>query len=130
VAALQAHIRKIGANATIDADPVITGRRFDADVEACAYFCCLQAIQNVVRHADNAPTRVRFVLDGEELTFEIADDGPGFDVAQTPRGMGLEIIQDRVDALEGSLDVRSDRTGTTVSGRIPTGTRHEVGAVR
>ncbi|HEV8087761.1 MAG TPA: ATP-binding protein [Actinomycetota bacterium] len=119
VPALAAHIRKVGAHTTVDADGV-AGRRFDADVEACAYFCCLQAIQNVLRHAGNAPSRVRLELDGDELAFEISDDGPGFDVAHTSRGMGLQIIQDRVDALEGSLSVRSDASGTTVAGRIRT----------
>jgi signal transduction histidine kinase len=129
VPALEAHIRKVGAHATVDA-PALAGRRFDADVEACAYFCCLQAIQNVLRHAGNAPSRVRLGLDGEELTFEIADEGPGFDVARTSRGMGLQIIQDRVDALEGSLEVRSDASGTTVEGRIPTAARDRIEAVR
>jgi signal transduction histidine kinase len=120
VPALEAHIRKIGARATIDAEPGVIGRRFDADVEACAYFCCLQAIQNVVRHAGDAEVGVRFAIDGEDLTFEIADDGPGFDVATTPRGMGLQIIQDRVDALEGSLTIASGSGGTAVAISIPT----------
>jgi signal transduction histidine kinase len=129
VPALEAHIRKVGARTTVDA-PALAGRRFDADVEACAYFCCLQAIQNVLRHAGNAPSRVGLALDGDELTFEIADDGAGFDVAHTPRGMGLQIIQDRVDALEGSLEVQSGASGTTVAGRIPTATRDRTEAAR
>ena len=118
-AALRAHIRKVGAVTTVEIDPNIAGRRFDADVEACAYFCCLQAIQNVLRHAGNAHTTVRLALDGDDLLFEITDAGPGFDVDRTARGMGLQIIQDRVDALEGSLDVRSGPAGTTVTGRVP-----------
>jgi len=128
VPALEAHIRKIGAHGTIEAAPEVAGRRFDADIEACAYFCCLQAIQNVVRHAGNAEVHVRFALEGNELAFEIGDDGPGFDVAHTARGMGLQIIQDRVDALEGSLDVRSSASGTTVAVRIPTAMRDGMGA--
>jgi len=128
VPALQAHVRKIGAEATIEAEPSVAGRRFDADVEACAYFCCLQAIQNVVRHAGNATARVRFALDGDDLTFEIADDGPGFDIGTTPRGMGLQIIQDRVDALDGSLTVASEPAGTTIGIRIPTRSRDMAGA--
>ena len=74
VPALEAHIRKVGARTTVDA-PALAGRRFDADVEACAYFCCLQAIQNVLRHAGNAPSRVQLGLDGEELTFEMPTTG-------------------------------------------------------
>jgi signal transduction histidine kinase len=130
VPALEAHIRKVGAHGTIEAGPDVAGRRFDADVEACAYFCCLQAIQNVMRHAANAEVQVRFALNGDELAFAIEDDGPGFDVAHTARGMGLQIIQDRVDALEGSLDVRSGASGTTVAVRIPAGARDDVETAR
>jgi signal transduction histidine kinase len=119
-AALEAHIRKVGANATVEADPATAGARFDADTEACVYFCCLQAIQNVIRHAANARCIVRLAADGDALTFEIADDGPGFDPASTSRGMGLDIMQDRVDALEGDLTVRSAiGSGTTIAVRIP-----------
>jgi len=94
--------------------------RFDADIEAGVYFCCLQAIQNVIRHADNAASVVRLDLDGDHIAVEIHDEGRGFDVAATPRGMGLEIVQDRVDALDGMLEVTSaPGLGTTVSIRIP-----------
>ena len=130
VPALQAHVRKVGANTTIVQDPSVGGRRFDADVEACVYFSCLQAIQNVLRHAANAPSTVRLSLDGDVMTFEIADDGPGFDAPTTPRGMGLQIIQDRVDALEGSLTVSSGPSGTTVRVQIPTAARDVVGTTR
>ena len=120
VPALEAHIRKVGARTTITTDPGVAGLRFDADVEACAYFCCLQAIQNVLRHAQNAPSRVHFASSGDELTFEITDDGAGFDAANSPPGMGLQIIKDRVDALDGTLaiDAAPDR-GTTIAIRLP-----------
>jgi signal transduction histidine kinase len=120
VATLLAHIRKVGANATVEASAAFRGRRFDPDTEAGVYFCCLQAIQNVIRHADNAASVVRLDLDGDDIAVEIHDEGRGFDVAATPRGMGLEIVQDRVDALDGTLEVKSaPGRGTTVSIRIP-----------
>jgi signal transduction histidine kinase len=120
VAALRAHIRKVGANATVEAAISLADRRFDADTEAGVYFCCLQAIQNVIRHANNAPCVVALSSDADAIAFEIRDDGPGFDVAATPRGMGLQIVQDRVDALDGSLEVTSDPgRGTRVAVRLP-----------
>ncbi len=120
VPALEAHIRKVGANATLDAGSAVAGSRFDADVEACAYFCCLQAIQNVQRHAANAPVVVSLRHRDGWLSFEVADRGPGFDADRTPRGMGLQIMQDRVDALEGVLTVGSSPGGgTVVRGRVP-----------
>ena len=120
VAALEAHVRKVGANATIEASASFTARRFDADAEACVYFCCLQAIQNVLRHAANAPCTVRLDASDDAVVFEVADPGPGFDVRTTPRGMGLSIMQDRVDALDGELTIDSSPgRGTTVTGRLP-----------
>ncbi|MDP9302451.1 MAG: ATP-binding protein, partial [Actinomycetota bacterium] len=95
---------------------------------AGVYFCCLQAIQNVIRHANNAPCVVALSRDAEEIAFEIRDSGPGFDVAATPRGMGLQIVQDRVDALEGTLQVTSTPgAGTTVSIRMPVRVLEAVG---
>ena len=48
------------------------------------------------------------------------DQGPGFDVATTPPGMGMQIMQDRVDALAGELRMTSEPGhGTTVRGRLP-----------
>jgi signal transduction histidine kinase len=102
------------------AAPGCSELRFDADVEACVYFCCLQAIQNVIRHAGNAPCTVRLRHDAGTLAFSIDDEGDGFDTTAVPPGMGLRIVQDRVDALEGELTVASTvGQGTHVEARIP-----------
>jgi signal transduction histidine kinase len=120
VPALDAHIRKVGVRATVEASPGLAGLRFDDQTEACVYFCCLQALQNVLRHAGNAATIVRLSAGPKVLTFEVVDRGPGFDPAATDRGMGLQIMQDRVDALDGTLEfVSSPGHGTSVIGRIP-----------
>lgn len=121
VPALQAHARKVGANATIDATAGFADERFDPDTEATVYFCCLQAIQNVVRHAANARAIVTLERDaGGAVVFSVRDAGPGFDLERFPRGMGLQIMQDRIDALEGDLEVvSSPGAGTTLTGRVP-----------
>jgi signal transduction histidine kinase len=54
------------------------------------------------------------------LEFGIRDDGSGFDPATTPRGSGLQNMADRLEALGGSLEIRSaPRSGTAVTGRVP-----------
>ncbi len=120
VAALEAHIRKVGANAQVHATPAFTADRFDADVEACLYFCSLQAIQNVLRHAGNAACTVALDADAAAIRFALSDRGSGFDPATTLRGMGIDIMQDRIDALEGELVVTSaPGAGTTIEGTVP-----------
>ena len=53
------------------------------------------------------------------LTFEVTDDGVGFDTSVTGCGTGLQGMEDRLDAGGGSLEVRSTPDhGTTVAGRV------------
>ena len=54
-----------------------------------------------------------------QLTFEVADDGSGFDTGSTGYGTGLQGIADRMGALHGDLAVSSrPGGGTRVVGRI------------
>jgi signal transduction histidine kinase len=120
VAALEAHIRKVGASAELEVDPSVRNARFDPEIEATGYFFCLQAMQNVIRHADNAMCTVSILRDGDALAFRVSDEGPGFDPAVVPRGMGMQIMEDRVEALGGTFAVRAaSGVGTTVEGEIP-----------
>lgn len=126
-AALEAHIRKSGVEAIIDIDPELRGARFDPDTEAAVYFCLVQALQNVTRHAGDPTATVRLAEVDGSLEFSVRDEGIGFDPSGTPRGMGLQIMLDRVEALGGSLSVDSaPGRGTTVVGRVPA--RAEVAA--
>jgi Histidine kinase-, DNA gyrase B-, and HSP90-like ATPase len=58
--------------------------------------------------------------EGEELAFEVTDDGAGFDQESNGYGTGLQGMADRLAALGGGLDVISaPGAGTTVRGRVP-----------
>jgi signal transduction histidine kinase len=119
-AALEAHIRKTGARATIQVAPELRTARFDPDTEAAVYFCCVQGLQNVTRHAGDASAVVRLSETDGSLEFAIQDDGTGFEPRTTPKGMGLQIMLDRAEALGGTLSVESaPGGGTTVTGRVP-----------
>ena len=58
--------------------------------------------------------------DERTLTFEVKDDGVGFDPATMRQGAGVTTMTDRADALGGTLEVVSDPgAGTRVSGVRP-----------
>ncbi len=118
-AALEAQARK--APVPVDVQPDGVGR-YPQEAEAAAYFCVLEAIQNVAKYAEASRVTVRLRAENGTLMFTVEDDGRGFDPASTPRGSGLQNMQDRLEALGGHVDVRSSPgVGTTVTGRIPTG---------
>jgi signal transduction histidine kinase len=97
--------------------------RYAADTEAAIYFCCLEALQNVAKHAGrDAMADLRLWEDGGSLIFQTSDSGGGFAVGETPQGQGLLNMHDRLAAVGGTLSVRSGvSVGTVVKGCVPIG---------
>jgi signal transduction histidine kinase len=95
--------------------------RYPEDVEVAVYFCCVEAIQNIVKHAGPDPDpRVRVWHLGDALAFDVRDSGVGFDAASQPVRHGLVNMHDRIEAIGGSLWVGSQAgRGTWVRGRVP-----------
>ncbi|MBI2237390.1 MAG: hypothetical protein HYU54_02545 [Actinobacteria bacterium] len=119
VAALEAHVRKESIPAALDVDGA-REVRFDPEVEAAVFFCCVQALQNARRHAGGVGISLRLAATDGMVEFEVSDEGTGFDPTSTGEGMGFQIMRDRVEALDGTLNVDSSPgRGTTVIGRVP-----------
>jgi PAS domain S-box-containing protein len=92
--------------------------RLPEPVEAAAYYVVSEALANVVKHAqaDEAAVRVRR-SDGSALV-EVEDDGEGG--AQLDGGSGLRGLLDRVETLDGWLEIESRRgEGTLVRAALP-----------
>jgi signal transduction histidine kinase len=116
-AALEAQARKAPLPVTVEADGVV---RYPQEVESAVYFSVLEALQNVTKYADASQALIRLSANQGELRFEVEDDGRGFDPMSTPKGSGLTNLTDRLEALGGSIDVRSaPGEGTALAGRIP-----------
>ena len=99
-----------------------TSAAIPPDVEAAVYFCCLEAMQNAGKHAgEGARLTITVVEQADELVFEVADNGAGFDASHaTVKGHGFVNMADRVGAIGGSLAVESAAgEGTKVRGRLP-----------
>jgi signal transduction histidine kinase len=116
VAALESQARKATVPVEIRADGI---GRYSQDIEAAVYFCVLEALQNVQKYAEASRAVVRLHEDNNDLTFEVEDDGKGFDPATARRGSGMTNMADRLDALEGELRVARHGSLTTVGGRLP-----------
>jgi signal transduction histidine kinase len=115
-AALTAQARKAPGPVEVEADGL---GRYPAEIETAIYFCCVEALQNAARHAPGSAVRVTLAGSATEITFTVADGGPGFDPAVVTAGSGLQNMGDRLAALGGSCQVDSSPgRGTTVAGWI------------
>ena len=96
--------------------------RYDRDIESTVNVCVTEAIRNVAEHAGASRADVRLAEVEGCVLFEVCDDGKGFDVDTTARGIGLTNVADRIDALAGSFRVCSTPgAGTAVAAAIPVG---------
>jgi signal transduction histidine kinase len=115
--ALEAQARKVPVPVEVRGEGVA---RYPQEIEAAVYFCCMEALQNVVKHAGAGEVTIALSAGDGALTFSVADDGAGFDHSVIPQGSGLQNMADRVEALDGSLRVTSTPgAGTTVAGTMP-----------
>ena len=116
-AALRSQARKAAIPVVVEPDGI---GRYPEETEAAVYFSCLEALQNVAKYAAASSATVRLAQSKGSLTFEVTDDGHGFDLEAAERGSGLQGIADRLAALGGTLTVRSaPGAGTTVAGSLP-----------
>jgi signal transduction histidine kinase len=94
--------------------------RYPRDIESAAYFCCLEALQNVAKHAHGATGAVIELSHDGVLRCEVRDDGAGFDTLSISTGVGMTSMRDRLAAVGGELAVvSSPGHGTRVIGTIP-----------
>jgi signal transduction histidine kinase len=116
-AALHAQAGKAPLPVGIEADGI---GRYPREAEAAAYFCILEALQNVAKYARASRATVALSCPDGHLGFTVTDDGDGFDATKATHGTGLQGMADRLAAVGGILRVESaPGSGTTVSGRLP-----------
>jgi signal transduction histidine kinase len=92
-----------------------------AAVEVAAYRIAVEAMTNVVRHAQATHCIVRLTAT-RELELEVLDDGVGPDPS-LPAGVGLSSMRERTAELGGSCSIDRQPDGwTRVVARFPIGT--------
>jgi signal transduction histidine kinase len=118
-AALESQTRKAAVPTTVEAEGI---GRYSREVESAVYFSALEALNNVAKYANASRAIVRLALHNGDLTFQVEDDGAGFDPDSTGYGTGLQGIADRLDAVGGALEIATaPGEGTTILGRLPVG---------
>ncbi|WCO01354.1 ATP-binding protein [Psychroserpens ponticola] len=79
-----------------------------------------ESLQNIYKHAKADAVKISFQLKNNVILLSISDDGQGFDVNKSKKGIGIKNINARVIELEGTVDFISEiNKGTTITIEIP-----------
>jgi signal transduction histidine kinase len=91
------------------------------DVTLCLFRVVQEALQNAIKYSKAMHLSVEVRGGPDELNLTIADNGVGFDVDRAwGRGVGLVTMIERLDAVGGSLHIRSNPgSGTRVTATVP-----------
>ena len=98
-------------------------RGLDSSIEVTLLRISQEALTNIARHAQASQAILSLRLDEKQICLTIEDNGTGIpsrEEAKRPRSHGLKIMQERAEALEGTLNVQSTpEKGTKIEVLIP-----------
>ena len=78
-------------------------------IKICLYRFTQEGLNNAFKHASGIGQRVEATFKEGVISIEVCDEGPGIDAADVDRsnGLGLAGLRDRVESLDGTLELRS-----------------------
>jgi signal transduction histidine kinase len=94
-------------------------------LETAIYRIVQEALTNAIKHGKARRAVIEIHELGAELLLRVRDDGNGFDPQADTSGFGLLGMRERVQLLEGSFEIESSPSGTTISARLPVRRRAE-----
>jgi signal transduction histidine kinase len=115
---LEGALAGLAARSPVTVELDVAAGRLPPEIEAAAYFVCSEALTNAAKHAFASRIAVRVARRERFLEVEITDDGAGG--VDPTRGSGLRGLENRVEALGGTLRVESaPSSGTRLQAVIP-----------
>ena len=119
-AALQEYVaewsRQNGIAAQVDVNGIST---ISLSADETLFRVAQEALANVARHSKASQVSVELAQHGEQVTLTIADDGAGFDMGRVEKGVGLDSMRERLEAVGGGLEISSEPSyGTRVTATV------------
>jgi len=92
--------------------------RLPPDVEMTVFRVVQECLTNIHRHSGSSTARLRLIRGPSTLFLEVEDAGHGIR-EDAPSGVGIASMRERVQQLDGRLEIASHAGGTTVKATIP-----------
>jgi len=118
--ALQEYVADWSRQNGIDSDLNVDGLSSTSLAGDEALFRVVQeALANVARHSSAHHVTVEVTNQQNEILLRVEDDGVGFELGQVEKGVGLDSMRERLEAIGGHLSIsRGSSNGTRVTAAV------------
>ncbi len=90
------------------------------EVEITLYRMSQECLSNIEKHAEAKNVTFTIEIQRDLLCLECRDDGVGFDTGESPSGIGVLNMRERLALIEGEFFIHSEASvGTTVRATVP-----------
>ncbi|MCH4551768.1 tetratricopeptide repeat-containing sensor histidine kinase [Aestuariibaculum lutulentum] len=104
----------------LDHDSVIDWDELSNKTKIHIYRIVQESLHNIYKHANATCVDISFTLKNNVICLEIKDDGSGFDVNKLKSGIGLKNMRSRINDINGTIDISSEKNkGTQVIIEVP-----------
>lgn len=101
-------------------DKKINWQKFSNIALINVYRIIQESYYNIAKYADATQITTYFITEENNLVVEITDDGKGFNVAKTRKGIGISNMYDRIKESKGTIEINSSpNQGTQILITIP-----------
>ena len=109
-----------GINYTFESNSEINWDSLDNKTKIHFYRILQETMQNIYKHAKASQVDISFEKEKNNLILRITDNGVGFDINKSKKGIGLKNINDRLKEIKGYLDLNTKpNQGTTITITVP-----------
>lgn len=122
---LKRYIEILKEQSEVDIRITLSGleQRLESYIEVFIFRAIQELLGNALRFSGASQVNIRVDSTDQEIRVNVEDNGKGFDVdtVRDQRGMGLQVIKDRVEKLGGNIEIHSVLgQGTHISFQFPT----------
>src|ERR1700735_2425941 len=112
---------------TVKTDITNTRARLPKNIEIALFRVLQESLTNIHRHAEASNAAILFYYDAEAVILEVRDFGKGIPQERlhllrgvsAEAGVGLAGMRERMNELNGTLELQSDPRGTSLRATIP-----------
>lgn len=78
------------------------------DIHIAFYRIAQESLNNIVKHSQATEANIDLFSEGDKNVLRVSDNGRGFNIIETPPGIGLDAMRERAQIIGASLEIDSE----------------------